>query len=41
MEPASLDLLQRMLAKDPSQRPTSRECLQHPWLYEEKPLWNF
>ncbi|KAJ4372046.1 Protein kinase protein rad53 [Neocucurbitaria cava] len=29
-----IDLLMRMLRTDPSQRPTDRECLNHPWLKE-------
>lgn len=31
---ACIDLLTQMLRRDPSQRPTEIECLQHPWLKE-------
>ncbi|CAO2656594.1 Nn.00g053970.m01.CDS01 [Neocucurbitaria sp. VM-36] len=30
-----IDLLMRMLRTDPSQRPTDRECLNHPWLKDD------
>ncbi|KAL1604120.1 Protein kinase protein rad53 [Paraconiothyrium brasiliense] len=31
---ACIDLLTQMLRRDPSQRPTEVQCLQHPWLRE-------
>ncbi|KIW07952.1 hypothetical protein, variant [Verruconis gallopava] len=36
--PQAIDLLCRMLNTDPSKRPTETECLQHPWLYDGRPV---
>ena len=31
VNPLCVDLLQKMLLKDPSERPSAEECLEHPW----------
>lgn len=30
------DLLSKLILKDPNQRPTAKEALQHPWFNEDK-----
>ena len=34
LSPGARDLIQQLLTRDPEQRPTAREALQHPWLSE-------
>lgn len=33
----ALDLMVKMLAKDPKERISARECLEHPWIVFEGP----
>lgn len=34
----AIDLLKKMLSKDPTDRPTAKECLNHPWLVQENEI---
>lgn len=36
-----VDLLQKLLEKDPEKRPTAEDVLNHPWINDEVPCHNF